>query len=194
MTSQSRLSKSLRSIRSLGRTRHKYTSNNNFANLSVNAVRDIKPNDIQFKHIHIERLPKNIQHTVKKLKTFKEIGLGYKSHGNFLRKKENSRSVNPIRENTNYSRKVSRPQSRMPESRNNGSRNIEHKLQKRLNNLHGHPTLEKLQKRLDALRGIPNKIPTVAEFQKRLDALHGTKSMNSLKDLEKRLKKLENNQ
>ena len=147
--SQSSISKSLRSIRSFGRTTHKYTSNNNFMNLSLNQVRDIKPNDIKFKNIHIERLPKHIRSTITRLQSLKELGLGHISYGKSLR------SLNKDKKNARKT--VKQFENNLGVSRNH-FRNLEKhspkiaerlaELQKRRSNLNGPvATLSELQKR-----------------------------------------------
>ena len=179
MSSQSRLSKSVRSIgRSIGSmSRHKYTSNNNFANLTVNNVRDIKPNDIKFKNIHIERLPKQIRPTIIKLQSLKQRGVGHISHGKSLR------SINK------YNRTVRKYETMNPTklslilengSRTNHSRGLENRV----------PTLAELQQRRRKLNG---PTATLQELQQRRSKLNGpTATLQELQQRRRNLNKVEN--
>jgi len=167
--SQSRISKSLRGIsRSLGRTNHKYTSNNNFMNLSLNQVRDIKPNDIKFKNIHIERLPKNIRSTIMRLQSLKELGLGHISYGKSLRNlsKDKKNARNTVKKNQNNLGVI-------PENQNSENGKISERLsalQKRRSLLNGPTaTLSELQKRRRNLNG---PVSTLSELHNRRRGLN----------------------
>lgn len=166
--SQSRISKSLRSISSFGRTNHKYTSDNNFMNLSLNQVRDIKPNDIKFKNIHIERLPKNIRSTITRLQSLKELGLGHISYGKSLRslnkdKKNARKTVKQFENNLGLSRNHEKHSPKVAER------------------------LAELQKRRSILNG---PVATLAELQKRRSNLNGP--LATLSELQKRRRNLNN--
>ena len=188
MSSQSRVSKSLRSIgRLMGLVRpHTYKTTKNISGLSLNNVSMIKPNDIKFKNINVNSITnKNIKKRFERLRGLKSMGLGHripkKTLNHMNRENRIKISLNPIYENSSQSRHSSKSNQSQQTKR----------LQKRLNNLHGPISIETLQKRLNALNGPP---ATLEQLQKRLDTLRGIPSkIMTLEQFDKRLKKLENN-
>jgi hypothetical protein len=157
-------------------------------NLSLNQVRDIKPNDIKFKNIHIERLPKHIRSTITRLQSLKELGLGHISYGKSLRSlnKDKKKAINTVKQFEN-NLGISRNQFRNHEHSPKIAERLT-ELQKRRSILNGPvATLSELQKRRSNLNG---PVATLSELQKRRSNLNGP--VATLSELQKRRRNLNN--